>query len=176
MKANPLFYYAAAVAAIALAACTIPAGVELPRKLEPAPDEMVTLVVHAKGVQIYECRANAEGDDAEWAFIAPEAELFDLRGHLLGRHGAGPSWETLDGSSVRASVKQRADAPVAGAIPWLLLKASPDATPGRLGKVTSILRVNTEGGVAPADGCDASRIGKPARVPYKADYLFLAQR
>jgi hypothetical protein len=171
-----LLALSAVLGVASLVSCSIPAGVELPPRLEPAPDEMVTLMAHARGVQIYECRMKSGSMDAEWAFVAPEAELFDLRGHLLGRHGAGPVWETLDGSSVRAAVKQRAEAPVAGAIPWLLLKANPDATPGRLGKVTSILRVNTEGGVAPAVGCDHARVGKAARVPYKADYLFLALR
>lgn len=39
-------------------------------------------------------------------------------------------------------------------------------------KVTSIQRVNTVGGVAPAAGCSSATAGTTARVDYAADYLF----
>jgi hypothetical protein len=38
--------------------------------------------------------------------------------------------------------------------------------------VTSIQRLNTSGGVAPASGCDADHLGAVANVPYTADYFF----
>jgi hypothetical protein len=61
------------------------------------------------------------------------------------------------------------------AIPWLRLKTtSAAAGPGgdRLARTTCIQRVNTGGGVAPTSGCDASTVGKEARVGYTADYYF----
>ena len=87
---------------------------QVPANLQPA-NESLAQVVPAKGVQIYECR------DAKWVFVAPEADLFDRYGRKIGTHYAGPVWEAADGSKVLGAVKARADAPQAGAIPWLLL-------------------------------------------------------
>jgi hypothetical protein len=158
-----------------LAACSMTTTVEVPKKLEPAPDEMLTMVARAKGVQIYECRAKAGAADAEWAFVAPDAELYDVRGHHIGHHGAGPVWQVKDGSVVRGKVKEKADAPTAGAIPWLLLTTKSEGSEGQISRVSSIQRVNTTGGVAPSSGCDRERIGTPVRVAYTADYVFFAR-
>jgi len=166
---------AAAFAAIACVA-PAPARVEVPKNLAPEAGERPAMVVSAKGVQIYECRAKAGSGSVEWVFVAPEADLFDVRGRPVGRHGAGPFWEHIDGSAVKASVKERANAPIEGAIPWLLLAAKePYGVPGRFTHVSSIQRVNTTGGIAPANGCDPTRVGSPARVAYTADYVFFAR-
>jgi hypothetical protein len=141
----------------------------VPTALEPAPTEKMAFVVAAKGVQIYECRARKEGGGTEWVFVAPEADLVDARGQAFGTHGAGPFWQAADGSRIEGTVKQRADAPNAGAIPWLLLAARSTALDGTLRDVTSVQRINTVGGVAPAGECTA---GAVARVPYTADYRF----
>jgi hypothetical protein len=144
------------------------AGVaQVPDNLKPGADESLALVVPAKGVQIYECR------DGKWAFVAPEAELFDRSGRKIGRHYAGPHWESADGSRIIGAVKQRADAPAAGNIPWLLLGTKSVGNDGAFSKVTSIQRVATVGGVAPAGGCAQ---GAQARVDYSADYYFFSAR
>ena len=75
----------------------------------------------------------------------------------IGRHYAGPHWEALDGSKIAGTVKERADAPLADAIPWLLLTAKSVGPEGSFSKVTSIQRVNTVGGVAPTTGCSEAR-------------------
>ena len=130
-------------------------------------------VVPAKGVQIYECRAStAQPGTYEWAFVAPDAALFDGRGDRIGQHYAGPHWESTDGSKVVAVVKERADAPAPGAIPWLLLTAKSVGPEGSFSKVTSIVRANTVGGVAPRSGCAQAAAGTSARVDYTADYYF----
>jgi hypothetical protein len=72
-------------------------------------------------------------------------------------------------------VAGRADAPAAGAIPWLLLSTLPSTNPGRMAPVRSVQRINTVGGVAPAGGCTAAEVGKRARVPYTSDYVFLVK-
>ncbi|MBL8525209.1 MAG: DUF3455 domain-containing protein, partial [Betaproteobacteria bacterium] len=132
-------------------------------------------IVPAKGVQIYECRARKDKSGHEWVFMAPEADLYDTKGNLIGRHGAGPHWEAIDGSRVKAVVKSRADAPEAGNIPWLLLAATQDGPEaGLFSKTTSIQRVNTVGGVAPANSCAGSNVGQQARVHYRADYYFFS--
>jgi len=142
--------------------------------LQPNADESLSTVVGARGVQIYQCRTGKSG--AEWAFIAPDAQLFDRYGRLVGEHGAGPVWQARDGSRVLGTVKARADAPVAGAIPWLLVSTKSSGPQGAFSRVTSIQRVNTKGGVAPVTGCDGATNGATARVPYTADYvLFTGQ-
>jgi hypothetical protein len=149
----------------------------VPAKLNPAASESLAMIVPAKGVQIYECRASkGQAGGYEWAFVAPEAELYDARGARIGRHYGGPHWEAADGSRVVGAVKERADAPVAGAIPWLLLGTKSVGPEGRFSTVTSIQRVNTAGGAAPASGCTQASAGKAARVPYTADYYFFATR
>jgi Protein of unknown function (DUF3455) len=140
----------------------------VPEKLRPAGNESLSMIVPAKGDQIYECR------DAKWVFVAPEAELFDAAGKKIGRHYAGPHWEAADGSRIVGAVRERADAPTAGAIPWLLLSAKSVGPEGAFSKVTSIQRVATKGGVAPAGDC--SQAGAKARVPYTADYYFFTTR
>jgi len=144
------------------------AGVQVPDNLKPGANESLAQVVPAKGVQIYECRAG------KWVFVAPEAELFDRAGKKIGTHYAGPHWELADGSKLVGAVKQRADAPAAGAIPWLLLGAKSVGSEGAFSKVTSIQRVATVGGVAPAGAC--SQPGTQARIAYTADYYFFTSK
>jgi hypothetical protein len=157
-------------ALLVVGACTT--IVATPEALHPGANTSLAMVVPAKGVQIYECRAKKTADGFEWAFVAPDANLYDARGRTLGHHGAGPYWQAADGSRVTATVKARADAPTAGNIPWLLLAAADNGNAGSFRGVTHIQRVNTVGGIAPAEGCDAAATGKRARVDYAADYLF----
>ena len=135
------------------------------------------MIVRAQGVQIYECRAKKDQPGGyEWAFVAPEADLFDARGNKTGKHYAGPHWESTDGSKILGTVKERANAPTSDAIPWLLLAAKSVGPDGSFSRVTSIQRVNTAGGVAPATGCSQADAGKPARINYTADYYFFTPR
>jgi hypothetical protein len=168
-----------AACASAPAPSTTPAPA-IPPALQPAAGQTLLKVVAARGVQIYECRAKKDAAGAatagtEWAFVAPEAELLDASGQVVGKHYAGPHWEAKDGSKIKGAVKARADAPQAGAIPWLLLATESDGPAGAYARVTSIQRVNTVGGAAPTTPCGAAELGQQARVPYTADYrLFTA--
>jgi Protein of unknown function (DUF3455) len=151
--------------------------VNVPDKLKPPANESLAMIVPAKGVQIYECRAKKDQAGAyEWAFVAPEADLFDTSGRKIGRHYAGPHWESTDGSKVAGTVKASADAPQADAIPWLLLVTKSVGPQGAFSKITSIQRVNTVGGVAPKTGCSQSTVGTTARIPYAADYYLLTEK
>ena len=170
-KLTPTFLSLLIVACAGLQRPT--AEVDIPDKLKTQSNETLALIVRAKGAQIYECRASKDHAGAfEWAFVAPEAALFDESGIRLGRHYAGPSWQSTDGSSIVGTVKERADAPVADAIPWLLLTVTSGGPEGFFSNVTSIQRVNTVGGVAPKTGCSQAAIGTTARVKYRADYYF----
>ena len=179
MSKIPGFTVLLLVALVAAGACARPprSTVEVPDKLKPGANESLAMIVAAKGVQIYECRARKDQTgEYEWAFVAPEADLFDARGSRIGPHYAGPHWESTDGSKIVGTVKERADAPVTGAIPWLLLAARSIGPAGSFSKVTSIQRVNTVGGVAPASGCSQAAAGTPARIGYTADYYFFATK
>jgi hypothetical protein len=127
----------------------------------------------ADGVQVYSC-ADSTGAAAgpAWAFQAPEATLTERRGVRAGTHGAGPTWEALDGSSV-VGAKVATAAPDPAAIPWLLLRAASHGPGGgRMADVTFVQRILTSGGVAPSEGCSAATVGAVARVSYSAVYCF----
>ncbi|MEO5767503.1 MAG: DUF3455 domain-containing protein [Polyangia bacterium] len=56
--------------------------------------------------------------------------------------------------------------------PWLLLQVASHAGNGVLDDATFIQRLDTEGGVAPATGCDAMHLRTEVLVPYRANYFF----
>lgn len=152
-------------------------AVDVPDKLKPHANESLAMIVPAKGVQIYQCRAKKDqAGSYDWAFVAPEADLFDTSGTKIGRHYAGPHWESTDGSKVAGTVQESTDAPQADAIPWLLLDTKSVGSQGAFSKITSIQRVNTVGGVAPKTGCSQSTVGITARIPYAADYYLLTEK
>jgi hypothetical protein len=148
---------------------------DLPGPLALPEGEEAILRLDARGTQNYECRPRAGApDQLEWALVAPEAELFDASGKKVGKHYAGPTWEsTEDGSKVVGTVKAHADAPARDAIPWLLLSATESSADGMLGRVKSIQRTDTRGGKAPAGTCAP---GEALKVPYSAVYSFSRAR
>jgi len=77
-----------------------------------------------------------------------------------------------DASSVVGMKVAEAPSPVAGAIPWLLLKSMSTAGQGLMTSVTAVQRVETLGGVAPTGGCDAGSVGMERAIPYTAIYYF----
>src|SRR5437667_5003651 len=143
----------------------------VPENLKVPAGQTLSLVSPATGVQIYECGATkTEPARFEWVFKAPEADLFDLSGKKIGKHYAGPTWASNDGSKVVGEVKARDDGPDVNAIPWLLLSAKSTSGVGALGKTVSVQRLQTVGGKAPSGGCSPSQADKEVRVPYSAMY------
>ena len=132
---------------------------------------MAYLEARATGVQIYECSQKTDST-YEWTLKAPEASLSTPSGDYLGRHNAGPTWESPDGSAVVGEVKARDPGPTSSAIPWLLLAAKANRGSGVFSSAKSIQRVATNGGLAPAEPCDATSFHKVVRVPYTASYYF----
>jgi hypothetical protein len=149
-----------------------PAGV--PAAIAPAADQTIKGMYNAVGVQVYICNGAAAGPT--WTFVAPQANLMRDDGKLVATHFIGPTWQGSDGSSV-VGVKAAASTVDATAIPWLLLTASSHAdADGFFQDVTSIQRLGTVGGIAPATGCDADHLGTIAQVPYSAEYVFYKQK
>ncbi|HXU62591.1 MAG TPA: DUF3455 domain-containing protein [Polyangia bacterium] len=164
-----------AVAAVSVAAGAVvhAAGGEpvVPAAIRAPAGASLVARFHATGAQVYECAA-AAGRYA-WTLKRPDATLVDGAGAPVGTHTAGPTWTmTKDGSSVKAEKLAQADAPVAGAVPWLLLRATSTAGHGSFSQVTYVQRIGTQGGQAPAAGCDAQAAGKETRASYSADYVF----
>jgi hypothetical protein len=159
---------------VMLAACAsapLPQPSAVPENLRVPDGQPLLLRAAARGVQIYTCKAKAAEPAAfEWALKAPEAELFDQSGAKIGRHYAGPTWESADGSRVVGEVMQRS--PVQDAVPWLLLRAKSNEGAGVFASAKYIQRVDTAGGVAPPAGCDAAHAGAETRVEYSANYAF----
>jgi hypothetical protein len=133
-------------------------------------------MLRATGFQIYVCRPGPDGRPA-WTLKAPDAELFDEQGNVIGKHFGGPTWQLNDGSQITGKMVAKADAPVAGAIPWLLLVVTSNSGNGALSQVTSIQRVNTVSGLPPAAAeCGSSTAEVEFKSSYSADYYFYARR
>jgi hypothetical protein len=161
-----------------LACSDLPAGddkgvpVKVPENLQIPKGHRLLLSVEAEGVQIYISKEGKDGKP-EWSFKAPLADLVE-RGKRVGYHYEGPSWEALDGSKValdKSEAVAKADSPNPREdIPWLRIKLKADGKQGTLSNAVYVLRVNTRGGVAPAEL--PTRLGTEVGVKYKAVYQF----
>jgi hypothetical protein len=133
-----------------------------------APGETVVLSVHAEGAQVYECKAGTDGK-LGWLFREPIATLM-ADGKTVGRHHAGPNWESVDGSAVTGKAIGNAPGATANDIAWLKLEVIAHRGSGILSGVTTVQRINTEGGQL-TGACD--KLGATKSAPYSADYVFL---
>ncbi|MEV0592294.1 CHRD domain-containing protein [Nonomuraea cavernae] len=123
-----------------------------------------------RGSQIYAC-TKVTSDGYAFTQYGVRAQLRRGLDHSFVNPVAGPpQWVAPDGSAVRGQVVTKTPNGERN-IPELVLVATPSgAGGGLLSRTTQILRLNTEGGVAPTGSC---RPGSKATVPYQADYLFL---
>jgi len=123
-----------------------------------------------QGEQIYQCTRQSDGTTA---FTQHNVSALLQRGiaHSFVQNDAGPpQWVARDGSAVTGKVLVKSPNGSAN-IAELDLDATQTGQPtGLLANTVEILRLNTVGGVAPAGACTPGAI---ARVPYKADYLFV---
>lgn len=149
----------------------------VPASLMPSGEREVERFA-TRGVRTYECRAKpGDAASAAWVYTGADSELLDAQGKTVGRHTYPPPvWEFSDGSKIAGGeVRARVDAPVANSDPWILANARSTGADGRFSKVTSLQRVNTVGGVAPALKCDTGSLGSKQRVPFSADFVFFAK-
>ncbi len=146
---------------------------DVPDAIKARPGEEVVLVAHASGSQIYTCRAGADGKFA-WALKAPDAELKDGNGKVIGSHFAGPAWKLTHGSEVTGKASAHVDSDDSNSIPWLLVDVVTHSGSGLLTNVNVIQRVHTHGGKPPALGCDESHHDAETKRSYTADYYFYA--
>jgi hypothetical protein len=170
----------------------VPANIEVPE------GNVVFLVGHATGTQNYSClpcdpSKPGCANGVAFALFTPQATLFNGQAEQVTTHFFSPNpfennviratwqhsrdtstvWGRVDGSST----DPRCVKP--GSIAWLLVNVKDVGTLAgptggdKLVKTTFIQRLNTAGGLAPSSGCSSQAdIGRPAFVPYKADYFF----
>jgi hypothetical protein len=168
------FYTGGGVAAWLTPPASVPAAIAVPSGS--------TLAIHDHGVgtQIYTCTASGGADagaDAgavtyAWVLKGPDAILSDATFAQVGVHGVGPTWTSSDGSKIAGTKLAQTNSPASDAIPWLLLRATSTGGAGVFATITSVQRLNTAGGVAPATGCGASTVSTETSVNYSADYYF----
>ena len=160
--------------ALPAAALTEPAGLAAPLRVSDA--ESPAFVLNADGVYVYQCRQSLTVPTAyEWAFIVPDATLYDGN-RSVARHSSAGIYEALSDRSSVSGIVRGSQMAGAANLPWVLIRAQPLSENGIFAGVTSIQRVNTSGGAAPATGCDANNEGAEARVAYRADYYFYKRR
>ncbi len=154
----------------AAAAVAEPAGISA--ALRASAGEAPAMMLTATGAQLYTCTPSPTQDNAYgWVSTAPDATLYDgTRG--VARLATVDHWESLDDRSSVSGIPMRLQAGGAGNMPWALMRGVPVGESGMFAGVTSIQRVNTRGGAAPAGGCDETHVGNEARVDFTADYYF----
>jgi Protein of unknown function (DUF3455) len=96
--------------------------------IDVPPHSRLLLRAVGSGDQVYGCISG------RWALKAPDAELLNQEGSVIGRHFAGPTWQLNDGSWVKGRAVAKQVAPDATAVPWLLLESVGGT--GRLGDCT----------------------------------------
>jgi hypothetical protein len=171
--------FATAAMSVLLAACASQhaAAPAIPAAIQAPANQTLQLRARAVGVQIYVCQASHDDPMRfDWVFKSPEAQLFDKSGKPIIKHFAGPTWQSVDGSSVIGEVVSKDNGPDPMAIPWLLLRAKANSGEGSLSHIQSVQRLNTVGGKAPEGGCGAGIVGSEVSVHYTADYLFYGTR
>ena len=137
--------------------------VKVPDKLKPGANESLAMIAHAKGVQIYECRAKKDQAGRLRMGIRGSRSRSFRRGRkqdrpTLCRPALGiDRWQQAHGYGEGTCRRASADS-----VPWLLLTTKSVRSEGSFSKVTSVQRVSTVGGVAPKVGCSQAAAGTHA--------------
>lgn len=158
----------ATIAVSMLAACATPPASPPSASIDPPQAERV-MTLAASGVQNYSCEFDAQ-HRLGWVFKSPLATLYDASGHAAVRHGAGPSWETEDGSRIVGHVLAQQPSETRASIPQLLLETHSTSGSGTLSAVRYVQRLHTVGGLAPTAPCSTEH--ETGSSPYLADYVF----
>ncbi|WP_257757604.1 DUF3455 domain-containing protein [Burkholderia glumae] len=170
-----------------LAGCaTAPPGppdAAVPDALRGATTEQWQETLHAGGDEVYRCRkvaaldtdapGQAAGHALRWRAYGPEATLVDARGHNVGAIAPGRYFLAYDGSFAVARTETAAIVDTS-ALPWARYQVhastnARDGSGGRMTHLSSVLRINTRGGLPASDRCALE--GATLYVPYFATYL-----
>ena len=153
---------------------TIPEAIALPENLPNGNSRVLTFF--AIGVQKYKA-AEVPGSNPiafTWAFVAPQADLYDITNQKVGTHSQGPTWQlsmldSMYGQSF--SPPKSAVSPDQNSVDWLLLMPKNGKPPtGAFAGVDYLQRIDTRGGKAPL--ADPTEATQTIEVPYTAIYRF----
>jgi hypothetical protein len=151
------------------------APVEVPASIQVPPGHVLIASLYAEGVQLYQARrSSSDPAQLEWAFVAPQADLFGSDFTVVGNHFRGPTWASNDSSAVVGQLVASAPAPNSRKdIAWLLLSARSTRGEGVFARVSFIQRLATSGGQPPKRAPDEEDLGKPpVGVFYTTLYRF----
>lgn len=137
--------------------------------LAPSSDSSAAFVLTGKGVQQFQCTADANG--RYWKFITPEAQLTDGKGRTLARQGSEGNFFAKDGSILVAKIEKYSEKTTAGNLRDLVYTTSSRGKKGILTGITHVKRSQGKGGV-PLIRCSASQLGSTLKVPFTATYTF----
>ena len=152
----------------------MPVSIELPANLPAGNSRVATFF--AEGVQKYKAREVAGSNPLryEWAFVAPQADLYDATNAKVGTHSAGPTWQLSPNDSIYAqhfSPARTAASPDPESIDWLLLMPKTGKAPtGFFADVSYVQRIATKGGKAPLT--PPTSLTQTVDVKYKTVYRF----
>ncbi|WP_169805994.1 DUF3455 domain-containing protein [Azohydromonas lata] len=171
----PVLVSAALLAAVAVARAAVD-NAALPTALRVPPGHELRLWSLGKGEVRYACRRQA-GAGGGYAWVAGESagRLYDLYLREIGWSYGGPTWKSVDGSKVVGLPLAAAPAGE-GHLPLQLLRAAGTSGQGTMQGVSYIQRLNTRGGAAPHQPCDARRVGREMAVGYQAEFVFYGRR
>lgn len=141
--------------------------------LSPGADSSAAFVLTAKGVQQFQCTADANG--RYWKFITPQAELTDGEGRVVARQGSEGSFFAKDGSILAAKIEKYADKATPGNLRDLVYRTTSRGKEGMLTGITHVKRTDGKGGV-PLTRCSPSQLGATLKVPFTATYTFYRNR
>lgn len=159
----------------------------VPTDLEVESTEEAFLLGHGVGTQNYICQPAASVGRVAWTLFTPQATLFNddaeqLTTHFFSLNPEEPgivrvTWEHSGDTSTIWARLVKAVSVNADAVAWLKLevvgRARGPAGGDTLFETTFVQRLSTQGGLAPATGCDNPQdIGRKAFIPYTADYFF----
>lgn len=136
-------------------------------------DSSAAFVLTAKGVQQFQCTADANG--RYWKFITPQAELTDGKGRVVARQGSEGSFFAKDGSILAAKIEKHADKATPGNLRDLVYRTTSRGKEGMLTGITHVKRTDGKGGV-PLTRCSPSQLGVTLKVPFTATYTFYRDR
>lgn len=151
----------------------IPASVALPAN--PNGNSRVA-TFYAEGVQKYRAQVVAGTDPAVyvWAFVGPQADLYDITNAKVGTHSPGPTWQLSVNDSIYAQAffpPRTAPSSDPSSIDWLLLMPKVGKTPtGIFADVDYVQRIATVGGKAPTTPPTSAT--ETVEVAYTAVYRF----
>ncbi|KAF2675955.1 hypothetical protein K458DRAFT_245330, partial [Lentithecium fluviatile CBS 122367] len=144
----------------------------------PTADLTLALIARGKGTQNYTC-ADATATPAAFGAVAnlfnasctvASGNLGSISEETIGMHffadGTTPEFDIIGLGETQAKKVESMAAPQPTNVPWLRLQAQEQGTTS---PVKQIYRLNTVGGVAPAD-CAGQEANSVVTVSYEAEY------